>query len=81
MRLQNHLKNVEAALINGTDPKDLGGNDKAREAKIRLLTTEVRESLDAASNKKREAQLAYDLATMSADLLKWEIRQRESEKQ
>ena len=74
------LKNKEAIIINTIDPKELGSNDRAREAKIRELTADMRHKLEETGKKTREAQLAYDLATMSVDLLKWEIRQKESEK-
>jgi hypothetical protein len=62
------------------DAKELGPNDKAREARIKDLCLEERNAHDGLSKKKRDAQLAFELAEMSVDLLKWEIRQKEAEK-
>jgi hypothetical protein len=69
------LKKVEASIINSqSDPKTLGSNDKARDAKIRELTFSERSDLERLEREKREAQLEYDLDCMRVDCLKWEIR-------
>jgi hypothetical protein len=81
LEAQEVLKAKEVEIINSMDPKELGGNDKARDARLKELCQVEGKALKEAAKKKREAQLAYELATMSVDLLKWEIRQKESEKQ
>lgn len=70
------LKNAESAVLlkYADNPKDLGGNEPARNAKIRELTALERADADKADHEKRECQLAYDLARMSVECLQWQVR-------
>jgi hypothetical protein len=75
------LESKEVEILNTMDAKELGPNDKAREARIKSMLEVERKAVEGLSKKVREAKLAQELAEMSVDLLKWEIRQKESEKQ
>ncbi|MCK9568689.1 hypothetical protein M0R72_07095 [Candidatus Pacearchaeota archaeon] len=74
------LKKAEAAvlLVNAADPKKLGGNEAARNATIRELTFDERKDAEKAEAEKRECQLAFDLACMAVDCLKWQIRNEQA---
>lgn len=71
---QEVLKKAEAAVINSHDPKELGGNEVARSAKIRELTAPERADLENAESTKRAAALQYEIDCMVVDCLKWQIR-------
>ena len=70
------LKKAEAAVLlkYADNPKDLGGNEPARNARIRELTAAERADADKAEKEKRECQLDFDLANLALDCLKWQIR-------
>jgi len=70
------LKKAEAAVLlkYADNPKDLGGNEPARNARIRELTARERADLEKAAAEKRDCQLAYVLAVMAVDFQKWQIR-------
>ena len=74
------LKRAEAAvlLVNASDPKKLGGNEAARNAAIRELTFDERKGVEKAEAERRECQLAFDLACMACDCLKWRIRNEQA---
>ena len=74
------LESKEVEILNTVDAKELGPNDKAREARIKSMLEVERNAVDSLSKKVREAKVGHELAEMSVDLLKWEIRQKESEK-
>jgi hypothetical protein len=63
------------------DPKRLGGNEPARNAKIAELTFLERATSDKAETERRAAQLKFDLAGMRYDCLKWQIRNNEVNKE
>ena len=71
---QEALKKAEAAVINSHDPKELGGNEAARSAKIRELTARERSDLEESERTKRAAALQYEIDCMTVDCLKWQIR-------
>jgi hypothetical protein len=70
------LKKAEAAILlkYADTPKELGGNEPARNARLRELTVPERADADQADRDKRACQLAFDLASMAVDCLKWQIR-------
>lgn len=70
------LKNAENAVIlqYADNPKALGGNEPARNAAIREKTLAEFHDLEEIEENKRKAQLTFDLAAMSLDCLKWQIR-------
>lgn len=70
------LKAAESAVLlkYAADPKALGGNEPARNARIRELVMEERKALEEAEAEKRQAQLAFELAGLAVDCLKWQIR-------
>ena len=71
---QEALKKAEAAVINSHDPKELGGNEAARSAKIREMTFAERAGLEESERIKRAAALQYEIDCMTVDCLKWQIR-------
>ncbi len=68
------LKDQEAFILVTVDAKELGPNEAARQAKIHRVTAPERAKLALAERAKQEAQLAFDLASMAVDCLKWQIR-------
>ena len=71
---QEALKKAEAAIINSHDPKELGGNEAARAAKVREMTSSERADLEEAERIKRAEAVKYELKCMAVDCLKWQIR-------
>ena len=74
LEARNDLESLEAAIINGTDPKALGANEAARTAAIRARTEPERTALERAERAKRDANLRYEIDCMAVDCLKWQIR-------
>jgi hypothetical protein len=74
LKAREALKKAEASVINTIDPKILGSNDKARDAKIREFTCDERADLEKAEDEKRSVQLSYELSCLTVDCLKWQIR-------
>jgi hypothetical protein len=74
------LKIAENAVIlqYADEPKKLGGNEPARNAAIREKTLAEFNDLEEIEAEKRKAQLAYDLAVLSMDCLKWQIRNEQA---
>jgi hypothetical protein len=70
------LKKAEAAVLlkYADNPKELGGNEPARNARVRELTANERADSEKADREKRECQLAFDLVSMVVDCMKWQIR-------
>lgn len=60
------------------DPKGLGGNEPTRKATIAVMTACQKDALKVAESEKRKAQLAFDLASMRYDCLKWQIRNEQA---
>lgn len=56
------------------DPKLLGGNDKAREATIREMTTAAREGLEDAEKSQCNLQSMHEVARLEVEHLQWQIR-------
>ena len=56
------------------DPKLLGGNDKAREATIREMTTAAREGLEDAEKSQCNLQGMHEVARLEVEHLQWQIR-------
>lgn len=77
LEAKSDLKRAEMTLINNSDPKVLGSNDKARDAKIRELTEVHRESLDICEAEERRARLEFEIACDKVDCLIWQIRNSE----
>lgn len=72
----------EAILLKYADnPKELGGNEPARKARIAEITAIEKRALNAAESEKRKIQLKLDLAAMRWDALKWQIRNNEVNKE
>ena len=73
---KENLKKAEAAVLiqYAENPKELGGNDAARNARIRDLTTAEREALDRAEKSKRLANFKYEMDSLAVECLKWQIR-------
>lgn len=74
------LKSAENAVLleYASDPKALGGNEPARNARIRELTIAEFNDLEEIEAEKRKVQLACDLAALSLDCLKWQIRNEQA---
>jgi hypothetical protein len=74
------LKSAENAVLlkYAADPKALGGNEPARNARIRELTMAEFDALEGIEEDKREAQLDQELAALSLDCLKWQIRNEQA---
>jgi hypothetical protein len=74
------LKSAENAVIlqYATEPKALGGNEPARTARIRELTIAEFNDLEEIEEEKRKAQLACDIAALSLDCIKWQIRNEQA---
>lgn len=74
------LKSAENAVIlqYADEPKKLGGNEPARNAAIREKTLAEFNDLEKIETDKRKAHLACDLAALSLDCLKWQIRNEQA---
>lgn len=73
------LRRAKADIINTTKSKDLGGNDKERDARISFLTQEEMNILEDLETQKRRLDLAYQLACDAIELLHWQIRAEQVE--
>lgn len=56
------------------NPKELGGNEPARKARIAEVTAIQKNALKIAETEKRNVQLQFELASMRYDAVKWQIR-------
>lgn len=73
---RRRLKEEEASILlkYAADPKQLGGNDKAREASIREMTTVARDAVDDAERSLRDLQGRQEIARLQVEHLQWQIR-------
>ena len=71
---QTALKCSETQIINNHDPKELGGNEAARSAKIREMTSKEHATVDDIEKEKRHAAFMHEVNCMIVDSLKWQIR-------
>ena len=71
---QADLKKTKANIINTTDKKALGSNDKEREAYIVSHTIEEVNRLESLEAQKRSLDLKYSLACDEIECMHWQIR-------
>ena len=76
LKAREMLKRAEFNILveYADDPKRLGGNEPARQAKIAEKTFLERAALERAETEKRKVQLQFELASMRYDAIKWQIR-------
>lgn len=72
LEAKEYLKITECMLL--LSDKITGKNAEIREAQMRDETLPDRKNLEAVRQEKAKAQLAFDLASMEVDELKWIIR-------
>jgi hypothetical protein len=75
LEAKEYLKRSECGLL--LSDKITGKNAEIREAQIIFETGIDRDLLEDASTKKAKAQLAFDLAQLEVDEIKWLIRAEE----
>jgi hypothetical protein len=76
---QANLKKLKAHIINTTDKKKLGTNDKEREAYIIDQTSVEVLALESLEIKKRSLDLEYSLICDSIECVQWQIRNNQVE--
>lgn len=76
LKAREILKTAESAirLQYADKPKELGGNEPAREARIRELTATELAAAEKMRALKGQAQLRADLANMRVQELQWLVR-------
>ncbi|MCK9458744.1 MAG: hypothetical protein M0R80_03830 [Proteobacteria bacterium] len=75
---QADLKKLRARIINTTDKKKLGTNDKEREAYIIDQTLAEVLALESLEAKKRSLDLEYSLVSDEIECLQWQIRNEQA---
>ena len=71
---QADLKKTKANIINTTDKKALGSNDKEREAYIVSHTIEEVNRLESLETRRRSLDLKYSLICDEIECMHWQIR-------
>jgi hypothetical protein len=71
---QIELKRAKTRIINESDPKELGKNDKEREAKIAISTEKESGILYELESALRTAELESQIAGLKIDCFTWQIR-------
>lgn len=75
---QADLKKTKANIINTTDKKILGSNDKEREAYIVSHTIEEVNRLESLETQKRSLDLKYSLICDEIECIHWQIRNEQA---
>jgi hypothetical protein len=71
---QADLKKLKAHIVNTTDEKVLGTNDKKRDAYILEHTRDIVDGLEKLESEKRSLDLEYSLICDSIECMQWQIR-------